>query len=421
MERIYRIIFAAVLMLTAAACYRELPFPDDEEEQAVETLPAWQKGYLDIHHISTGRGDCTFMILPDGTTMMVDAGDLGSRTYTQEIMNRIPFSSRTPGEWIVRYVSNYLTEAGLDSKHLDYLMVTHYHNDHIGTPSDYSIPSTNGKYQMTGVSYVGNFLNIDEIVDRDYPDFSYPTTAALQTNEVENYKEYLKDRVEKDGKVTKFKVGTDSQFVLKHAPADFPTFSIRNIYSSGTIWTGEEDKTKSVVPAGTDLSQHANENLWSSVINLQYGDFDYHCGGDILGGYSDWRNVESAVGSLIGETDVYNCDHHAYSDAMNSDVISLTTPQVFVIPVWDYFHPEPEPLVRMLDKELYPSDRLVFAAGMVESNRIRLLEDGQKIQPDGHIVVRVYEGGSTFQVFVVNDRTTTFDVVHKSEKLTSNK
>ena len=127
------------------------------------------------------------------------------------------------------------------------------------------------------------------------------------------------------------------------------------------------------------------------------------------------------MGALIGETDVYNCDHHAYSDAMNSDVISLTTPQVFVIPVWDYFHPEPEPLVRMLDTKLYPSDRLVFAAGLVESNRIRLLEDGQKIQPDGHIVIRVYEGGSTFQVFVVNDRTTTFDVVHKSAKLTSNK
>ena len=75
----------------------------------------------------------------------------------------------------------------------------------------------------------------------------------------------------------------------------------------------------------------------------------------------------------------------------------------------------------MLDTKLYPSDRLVFAAGLVESNRIRLLEDGQKIQPDGHIVIRVYEGGSTFQVFVVNDRTTTFDVVHKSAKLTSNK
>lgn len=421
MERIYRIIFIAALAIAAAACYKELPFPDDEEELSMEKLPAWQKGFLDIHHISTGRGDCTFMILPDGTTMMVDAGDLGSKTYTQEIMGRIPYSSRTPGEWIVRYVENYLTEAGLEQKHLDYMLVTHYHDDHLGRPSDYSIPSINGKYQMAGVSYVGNFLHVDELVDRDYPDFNYPNPDVLKVSYIDNYREYLKDRIENGGAVTKFKVGTDSQFVLKHSPADFPIFGIRNIYSNGTLWTGNGTETRDLVPAGVNLSTVNNENLWSSVINIRYGDFDYHCGGDILGGYDDWKNIESQVGALIGETDVYNCDHHAYNDAMNADVISQTSPQVFVIPVWDYYHPEPQPLARMLDTELYPSDRLVFAAGMVESNRIRLLEDGQKIQPDGHIVIRVYEGGSTFQVFVVNDRTTTFDVVHKSAKLTSNK
>ena len=33
-------------------------------------LTPWREGYLDIHQISTGRGNATFMILPDGTTMM---------------------------------------------------------------------------------------------------------------------------------------------------------------------------------------------------------------------------------------------------------------------------------------------------------------------------------------------------------------
>lgn len=26
---------------------------------AQEQLPKWEKGYLDIHHINTGRGNCT--------------------------------------------------------------------------------------------------------------------------------------------------------------------------------------------------------------------------------------------------------------------------------------------------------------------------------------------------------------------------
>ena len=39
------------------------------------TLPAWSEGYLDIHTISTGRGECLLLILPDGTSIVVDAGE----------------------------------------------------------------------------------------------------------------------------------------------------------------------------------------------------------------------------------------------------------------------------------------------------------------------------------------------------------
>ena len=42
---------------------------------AQEQLPKWEKGYLDIHHINTGRGSCAFLILPEGTNMMIAAGD----------------------------------------------------------------------------------------------------------------------------------------------------------------------------------------------------------------------------------------------------------------------------------------------------------------------------------------------------------
>ena len=38
-------------------------------------LPKWQEGCLDIHYINSARGECTFYILPDGTTMLVDAGE----------------------------------------------------------------------------------------------------------------------------------------------------------------------------------------------------------------------------------------------------------------------------------------------------------------------------------------------------------
>lgn len=416
-----KIFIAAVLACVTVSCYRELPFPDDEEAAALEILPAWQEGYMDIHHISTGRGNCTFMILPDGTTMMIDAGDLGSTDFTQEIMGRLPYTSRTPGEWIVRYVSHFLKAAGLPASHLDYMLVTHFHNDHIGTPSDYSIASISGKYSMAGVSYVGNFLEIEMFVDRGWPDYDHPFPGALDNSMMDNYREFLKDRRENHTykEITTFEVGTTDQFVLRKSAEAYPDFCIRNIYGSGQIWTGNEDDTEYIVPSGIAHDVLSNENLWSAVINVSYGDFDYHTGGDILGNYGDWRNVESKVGRLIGETDVYNCDHHAYKDAMIQDVIDKTSPQAFVIPVWDYYHPESAPLSRMLDST--GPERMVFAAGLVASNRTRLLEDGEKIKPDGHVVVRVYEGGNEFQIYVLNDRTSDYEVIYKTERLTSNR
>ena len=61
-------------------------------EAKPKQLKPWSKGTLDIHHISTGRGPAFFYILPDGTRLLVDAGDLGdaSRWTHKEIMPAVP-------------------------------------------------------------------------------------------------------------------------------------------------------------------------------------------------------------------------------------------------------------------------------------------------------------------------------------------
>ena len=37
---------------------------------------------MELHHINTGRGNAGFYIFPDGTTMLVDAGDM-SETHPE--------------------------------------------------------------------------------------------------------------------------------------------------------------------------------------------------------------------------------------------------------------------------------------------------------------------------------------------------
>ena len=47
-----------------------------------KVLPAWKPGILEIHQIATNRGNSALLLLPDGTTLMVDAGAIyGTSPY----------------------------------------------------------------------------------------------------------------------------------------------------------------------------------------------------------------------------------------------------------------------------------------------------------------------------------------------------
>ena len=94
-------------------------------------LPEWQAGYLDIHQISTGRGNAAYLIFPDGTTMLLDAGDLGVHTGTQEIMKAVPNDSKRPAEWIAQYIKHFSLPLKNNGA-IDFALLTHFDTDHIG-------------------------------------------------------------------------------------------------------------------------------------------------------------------------------------------------------------------------------------------------------------------------------------------------
>src|SRR3954469_18359932 len=97
-------------------------------------LPPWQEGYLDLHHINTGRGNAAFFIFPDGTTMLVDAGELdptNPRTLSTRNTPIRPDNSKHPFEWIAAYIQQV---APLKQKTvIDYALVSHFHDDHFGS------------------------------------------------------------------------------------------------------------------------------------------------------------------------------------------------------------------------------------------------------------------------------------------------
>src|ERR1700753_2530975 len=81
------------------------------DQPASPSLDPWQPGFLEIHHIATNRGNSALLILPDGTTMMVDAGAIyGATPYLSDLL---PSNQHRPGEWIGRYAKRRLDVSGL--------------------------------------------------------------------------------------------------------------------------------------------------------------------------------------------------------------------------------------------------------------------------------------------------------------------
>src|SRR5207342_3548256 len=103
-----------------------LPPPPSPSSPASPCPPG--PGTLDIHQINTGRGNAALLIFPDGTTMLLDAGDGGNLPPRGTPPK--PDASRTPAEWIARYIRHMLAHD--PSPALDYGYLTHFHDDHMG-------------------------------------------------------------------------------------------------------------------------------------------------------------------------------------------------------------------------------------------------------------------------------------------------
>lgn len=95
-----------------------------------DRLPSWKEGFLDIHAINTGRGECFFYILPDGTTMLIDAGEFSHNTNVHPMVPQKPDSLTRPSDTYIRYIKHFLLKKARGG--IDYALLTLFHMDHMG-------------------------------------------------------------------------------------------------------------------------------------------------------------------------------------------------------------------------------------------------------------------------------------------------
>jgi beta-lactamase superfamily II metal-dependent hydrolase len=393
-----------LLSSLAFAAFESLPIkPLRAAEPLFKTLPAWKPGILEIHQIATNRGNSSLLILPDGTSMMVDAGAIyGTSPY---LSDPLPSNQRRPGEWIGRYAKRRLDASGL--KTIDAFLLTHLHGDHVGYLSPDPTLSSDGTYSLTGVSDVAAIVPIQRFVDRAWPDYTYPGPAAADFQK--NYRAFLHSQINAGRKVERFRPGSKDQFALQHKSVDYPSFEIRNLIANGEVWTGKGEQTRKLFPELSTLkpADYPAENPCSCAIRLRYGKFGYYTGGDLTNdtnyGRDPWRDSESPAAEACGPVSVAVTNHHGYFNANGDRYVRALQPQVFVIPTWDSAHPTVNVLNTLFSKAIYSGNRDVFATLVKQENRIANKKTDDLKSRAGHIVTRVEPGGEVFAVHILSN------------------
>ena len=375
--------------------------------QVGQPFPGWQPGYLDIHHINTGRGEAVFFMLPDGTTMLEDAGDI-PRTKPR-VTDPKPNAERTSGEWISRYILHMLE--GQKEKKLNYILLSHFHGDHMGKITPGMKVSLSGAYKLSGITEVGETIPFDKIIDRGW---NYPSPPKGEL--FVNYTQFVNWQVKnKKVKAEQFQPGHRDQITLVHDAAKYPGFVIQNIASNGKVWTGTEQRTKDFFPPLDSLkdSQYPDENMCSNAFRLSYGKFDYFNGGDMTSGIipGSWRDIEYPVGLATEQVDVCEANHHAYYDAMSTGFLKSVRPRVYIIQACVPSHPTTGSLARMLSEEIYPGPRDVFSTNVMQETKVVVGENIDKMKSQqGHIIIRVDPGGATYNIFILDDSEENYKV-----------
>jgi hypothetical protein len=358
-------------------------------------LPPWSRGTLDIHQISTGRGNAAVLVFPDGTTMLVDAGAAGDGQTIADTDPR-PNATRTAGGWIVRY----LQRVGIDR--LDYAVLTHWHGDHIGQVTASSPASKSGTYKLTGITEVGEAVPIGTLIDRGTDYLPPQDDATLQ-----NYRAFAAER-----KRETIRVGAADQIAPHREPDAFKSFEVRNVAANGMIWNGEGNGAHAIFPPLSSLAAEdkPSENMCSIGLRVRYGKFDFFTGGDMPGvpdaGNPDWQSVETAVAKAIGPTDVHVANHHGSIDPESAFFLSALRSTVIILPAWSPTHPSQDALKRMMTQRLYPGPHDIFVTTLRDPTKASIGSRVNQLKAQhGHVVVRVAPGGDEYRVFVLDDTT----------------
>jgi len=232
----------------------------------------------------------------------------------------------------------FLQSVGVDT--LDYMVASHYHEDHIG-----------------GLDEVFNAIPVREAVyDRGW---SYHTLT---------YTSYANA------------VASKRQTIQPNQVIDL---------GDGVTATCLALNSNSQLSA--PYTNSSDENEYDVCLLIEYGGFDYFQAGDLTGGGLSYEDIETSVGTLTGDVDVYHVSHHGSASSSNASFMQAVQAEVSVISVGSnsYGHPAQSVLDRLVQYGSFVYQTEAGDGGTLTAQNLSVV--------DGHVTI-VTDGILTYTV-----------------------
>jgi beta-lactamase superfamily II metal-dependent hydrolase len=272
---------------------------------------SWQPGNLEIHHLALGQADATLIVAPDGSSLLVDAGEPQPESAQ---------GARKVGAEVERI---------LGCRRLDQVLITHFHLDHAGAVG------TGGLWHLS--QQQGFFFG--RLHHRDLRRFSGEDGPAAAS-----WRRYL------EGAGPRL---APASLVQAGATLDLgPQVQL-------TVITADGGGALRPADSGGEAAWGAappSENDYSVALHLRFGRLDYFLGGDLSGahlvrGAVSYHDIETVAARGLADMDVYRVNHHGSEHSSNPTFLGQIDPQVAIVSAGQdnpHGHPHRRTLERLL-------------------------------------------------------------------------
>ena len=332
------------------------------------SLPALAGDTLQLHFIDVGQGDAELLVSPGGQAVLIDGGLPGSD----------------------RVVNAYLQSHGITR--LDYYIVSHYHNDHIGCAKKILSPSVVSGLQ-TAYDRGDTPANTDSYGKAFAADYRTAVSGKRVTANTAS-------------------LGAASSHGFKLDASSNQPVVIEFVAANGN---GRITKSTTI-----------NENDLSVAFVVRFGQFSAVLGGDLSGSDgSDYNDIETSLASAFpGPVSLYKVHHHGSGYSSNTNWLAAINPIVGIIccgTLNNYGLPEDGALGRLAAYKVdtywtetgskYSSDPADTKGGVVLKSgskpKVERLPDASKHQRvGGNIIVLVGPNSTTFDLVTDSPQTT---------------